>query len=61
MFKQSILLAVQPVFNYIANTGLGERPEIIPALPSHSQKPSFCYKYLPQCGFQSFGIFVMDQ
>lgn len=33
MFKQLIFLAGQPVPNYIMKTGLGEQPEIIPALP----------------------------
>ena len=61
MFTQLILLAAQLVFNYIMKTGLGVQPEIIPALLSHSQKFPFCYKFLPQWGFHSFGIFIMDQ
>lgn len=38
-------------------TGLGEQPEIIPALPLHSLKFPFCYKFLPQWGSHTFGIF----
>lgn len=39
MFKQLILLAAQPVFNYIVKTGLGEQPGIIPALPAQPEIP----------------------
>lgn len=61
MFKQLILLAAQPAFNHIMKTGLGVQLEIIPALLSRSQKFSFCYKFMPQWGFHSFGIFAVDQ